>query len=125
MTDQIKWRIIELRNTGHTYREIAKETELSLGAVKMAFLRSKGKQIVPLCEQCSKELRQSIVRKGRRFCSDKCRVKWWTEHPEQIKAKAEHCFLCNHCGRKFFSRKPGRYCSRACYYASRRSIVSA
>lgn len=124
MTDQDKRRITDLRNAGRSYQAIADETGISLGSVKMFFKRSKEAPMIPRCEQCHKELRQDINRFGRRFCCDKCRVKWWTAHPDQMKEKAEHCFKCKSCGKEFYSRKPGKYCSRACFYASRRGGVT-
>ena len=112
MTDQEKLSIIALRNAGLTYQAIADETGISLGSIKMFFMRGSP---VPLCEQCHKPLRQDLVRKNRRFCSDVCRVQWWTEHP-----KRTSCCTCKHCGKQFYSRKPRTYCSRSCFYADRK-----
>ena len=118
MTSQEKQRISELRSTGLSYQAIADETGINLGAIKMFFKRGKEANVqVPRCEQCHKPLRQDIARQ-RRFCSDICRVKWWSTHPEQIKG---HRFICQTCRKTFYSRKPGKYCSRACYYASRKA----
>ncbi len=119
MTDQQKQRIINLRAEGKQYKEIADELGLSLGCVKMFYSRLKDRQRNPRCEQCGKILRKDLIRPTRRFCSDICRVKWWAEHPEEM--KEEHKFKCELCGRNFYSRKIRKFCSRACYYASRRA----
>ena len=118
LTDQERARIKKLREAGHSYRSIAQETGISIGAVKMFFQRHKeGSIAVSRCEQCHKPLRQDIIRAGRRFCSDLCRVNWWSAHPEKIEG---HGYQCQTCGKRFFSRKPAKFCSRACFYASRK-----
>ena len=116
MTDQEKQRISEMRAAGLSYQAIADETGITLGSIKMFFRRSKETVSTPHCEQCHKPLRQDIVR-VRRFCSDACRVRWWSAHPEKMK---NHQFRCQNCGRTFSSRKPRKYCSRPCFYASRK-----
>ena len=118
MTDQQKQHIINLRAEGKQYKEIAEELGLSLGCVKVFMSRRKEREKSPRCEQCGKVLRKDIIRPARRFCSAICRVNWWTEHPEQM--KEEHSFRCRLCGKDFYSRKPKKFCSRTCYYASRR-----
>ena len=120
MTEAEKRHVTDLRVAGRSYQEIADETGLSLGAIKMYFMRCKEIPPVQRCEQCHKALRRDVIRCGRRFCSDKCRVKWWSLHPDRMKEKGKHRFTCENCGRQFFSRKPGKYCSRSCYNTSRR-----
>ena len=117
MTDQEKMRVADLRSAGHSYQAIADETGISLGSIKMYFKRSKETiAAVPRCEQCHEPLRQDIFR-TRRFCSDICRVQWWSAHPERIKG---HRYQCQCCGKEFCSRKPRKYCSRVCFYGSRK-----
>ncbi len=120
MTNQEKQRINDLRKAGLSYQAIADETGISLGSIKMYFKRSKEVIPVPRCDQCHKPLRQDLVRANRRFCSDTCRRRWWIAHPEAMKG---HRFTCLFCGKDFYSRKPGKYCSRSCYYASRKGGV--
>ena len=100
---------------GLPYQALADRTGLSLGAIKMFFKRNKEPTPSSRCEYCHKPLRQDVVRVGRRFCSDKCRLKWWSVHPEKMTG---HHYRCMSCGKEFYSRKPGKYCSRACYYTS-------
>ena len=120
MTDQQKQRIINLRAEGKQYKEIAEELGLSLECVKMFMSRRKEEK--PKCEQCGKKLRQDILRPARRFCSDRCRMKWWDVHPERMESKEEHSFKCGNCGRVFYSRKTRKFCSRLCYYKSLKHV---
>lgn len=122
-TDEKK-RIQGLREAGLTYREIADVTGIAFGTVKMLFQRLKDIPTVPRCEQCHRPLRQDVSRAGRRFCSDKCRITWWTAHPDRMSSNAKHSFTCAGCGKTVISRRPGKYCSRACYQASRRGGAS-
>ena len=115
-----KKRIQELREAGLTYREISDETGIAFGTVKMFFQRQKDKPAVQRCEQCRRPLRQDVTRAGRRFCSDRCRIQWWTAHPDRMSSSGKHSFSCAGCGKVVISRRPGKYCSRACYQASRK-----
>ena len=118
MTIQEKQRVSDLRTAGLSYQAISNETGISLGSIKMYFKRSKEEKTpVARCEQCQKPLRRDIIRQKRRFCSDICRVRWWTEHPKKI---ATHRHICQCCGKEFYSRKPKTYCSRICFYAFRK-----
>ncbi len=124
MTAQEKQHIIDLRSEGLSYQAIADATGISLGSIKMFVKRSKesASPVLSRCEQCRKPLRQDIVRARRRFCCDACRVRWWSAHPDQIQG---HSYKCRRCGKEFHSRKPGKYCSRACFYASRKGGARA
>ncbi|MBR6028584.1 MAG: sigma-70 family RNA polymerase sigma factor [Clostridia bacterium] len=120
MTDKEKQLISELRSAGRSYQDIADETGISIGSIKMYFSRSKDTGSAPRCEQCNRPLRQDVIRTSRRFCSDKCRVRWWEMHPDKSQSAEQHRFTCAVCGKVFFSKKPHKYCTRACYYASRK-----
>lgn len=116
MTEDNKRQVNELRSAGLSYQAIADKTGISLGSIKMYFKRNKETVSAPRCEQCHKPLRQDIIR-SRRFCSDACRVMWWSAHPEMIKG---HQYMCHYCNKAFSARKPRKYCSRSCFYASRK-----
>ena len=91
---------------------------------KGQFVNLGGKSTV-LCVQCGQEfsLYPSDIRRGRRFCSDKCAGQWSSEsrHGEKHHLyKADTVAICPTCGSQF-SRKPGlmarppiAYCSHAC-----------
>ena len=123
MTDQEKNRISELRSQGKTYPEIAAETGIGLSAIKMHFKRLKPAEAILKCPQCKKPLRDTVSKK-KRFCSDHCRFKWWASHLDQFSNSDSHQYCCKVCGRVFFACKPAKYCSRDCYYQSRRKVVS-
>jgi len=53
--------------------------------------------------------------KGKKFCSDACRIRWWNHHTNLMKANA----VCTHCGKSFHGRAGRKYCSHACYIAER------
>ncbi len=120
MTDQQKQRIIDLRAEGKPYKEIAEKLGLSLGCVKMFMSRRKREGERRKCEMCGKYLPKVILRPARRFCSDRCRVKWWAVHPDRMGSKRS--FVCETCGKDFFSRKTRKFCSRLCYYKSMKHV---
>ena len=120
MTRQEQARITALRLAGHSYQSIADETGIKLSTVKMYLLRQKEPSDSLRCELCGKKLRQDITRKARRFCSDKCRIKWWTRHSDELTSSSRYGFCCPVCGLSASSRKPRKYCSRACYFLFRK-----
>ena len=122
MTDQEKTRISELRSQGRTYQEIAVETGIGLSAIKMHFKRLKPEETVRKCPQCGKMLGDTISKK-KHFCSDRYRFKWWVNHLDQFSNSGSYQYYCKVCGRTFFACKPAKYCSRDCYYQSRRKAV--
>lgn len=119
MTALEKSRIARLRESGYSYQAIAHETGIPLSSIKMYFARRKPKSKDATCPQCHKPLGASLSPK-RRFCSDKCRVKWWAAHPENLGNRDRHWHRCPVCRKEFFAYKPATFCSRACYYQSRR-----
>lgn len=119
MTDLEKNRITDLRESGYSYQAIASETGIPLSSIKMYFARRRPKPKNTTCLQCKKPLGSSPSL-TRRFCSDKCRVKWWAAHPEHLRNQDCHKHRCPVCRKEFYAYKPATYCSRACYYQSRR-----
>lgn len=120
MTDKEKKRIAALREQGHTYQQIADETGIGLSTIKMYFIRKKAPDDdMRYCPQCRKPFKKDAQNK-RRFCSDACRSKWWRAHPEQFSQNRQHKFTCPVCGKDFFAYRATKYCSRECYFKSRR-----
>ncbi len=72
------------------------------------------------CAQCKKVL-PGEARQTQRFCSHKCRNDWWNSHLDQLQSTRQTAYVCQSCGKRFTSHKNAKYCSRACFYASRRS----
>lgn len=124
MTDEQKKRIIFLRQHNVSFVDIANELRIPAATVKTFCYR---KKIVPLkqgvlgtCEQCNQGFLLVEKRKPRRFCSDKCRMKWWNSHRDLVNPKGMQKYMCNACGRIFMSyARNQKYCSRDCYYGHR------
>lgn len=65
----------ELREQGLSYREIANQLGMNLSTVKAHCLRHNIKS--HRCLQCGEVVVQNPHKKEKKFCSDKCRMKWW------------------------------------------------
>lgn len=129
MTDEQKKKITALRQEGMGYMAIARQMDISKDTVK-SFCRRNGlagerapaaKKQIPKCKECGKPLRQAEGMKPRVFCCDGCRVKWWHEHPEQIRQRAVYSFTCACCGKPFtaYGNSRRKYCSHECYIRNR------
>ena len=125
MTDSEKKQVAMLRDQGFTYPQIAEKMGLGVSTIKMYFQRGKTpSDNVVTCLQCKKPLEKNAPRK-KKFCSDKCRVKWWIEHPERLSNDQQHLYQCPVCRKDFYSFKPAKFCSPSCYHRSRRKAGDA
>ena len=94
---------------------VASEVRNDLGQ----FINQGGKSLV-LCAQCGHEfsLYPSDIKRGHRFCSDKCAMRWFSE---TVRGENHHRFssktiVCELCGSSF-EVKPAskrRFCSSSC-----------
>ena len=70
------------------------------------------------CPECGEPIISNSCGRPKKFCSDKCRMKWWHAHPMPEHWKAAEKKLCLYCGKEYTAvRQKGRkrkYCSRAC-----------
>jgi len=72
------------------------------------------------CEYCGKPVNNSFFKKGRknRFCCERCRRKWWAEHPEKSNRRetAFYHFTCKRCKKEFtaYGEKNRQFCSVSC-----------
>lgn len=129
MKDMEKRTITRLREGGKSYAEIAENLHLSVNTVKSFCLRGGVKTLQALrkeadpnrCMQCHKPIEQQTGHKRKRFCSDRCRLKWWNQHRTQMNRKSCVEKTCAHCGNAFVSYPYERrkYCSHACYIQAR------
>jgi endogenous inhibitor of DNA gyrase (YacG/DUF329 family) len=130
MTTLQKQQIKYMRGKGDSYAVIAAELGISENTVKSFCRRNNlgaGVKIEPpaqtteFCETCGNPLIHTTGSKRKRFCSDKCRLLWWNDHPECINRKAVYNFTCSHCNAEFstYGNKERKYCSHACYTADR------
>ncbi len=134
MTDRQKDRIREMKASGLGYIKIARELGLSENTVK-SFCRRNGlyraaeeNTAVPpaegdkgVCPCCGAEVRQNPGRKAKKFCSDKCRNKWWNGHLDQVERRAHYEFMCTYCKKPFtaYGNAGRKYCSHECYIKDR------
>ncbi len=116
-----------LRQAGYSFSQIAKELNIPRSTVKSWCYRNaenvlEHEHIPPVkrCPQCGKELPPSKYR-PRRFCSDECRVTYWTTHGEQINRQSAVSTVCPVCHKTFqdYAKHHRKYCCHACYIADR------
>jgi hypothetical protein len=73
------------------------------------------------CRQCGSHIDQTPGRKVKRFCSSRCRMKWWHAHRAQMNRRTAHPSKCAGCGILFdnYGHSGQKYCSRSCYFSHR------
>jgi endogenous inhibitor of DNA gyrase (YacG/DUF329 family) len=131
MTIIQKRQVAYLREKGESYAAIATTIGASENTVKSYCRRNGlGSDAVAqrkhasgeTCGCCGESLHHMPGAKKKRFCSDRCRMKWWAKHPEAVRRKAIYQFFCATCGKPFesYGNSHRRYCSRACYGLARR-----
>ena len=130
MTDTQKKEIGNLREAGYGYKKIAEQMGLSENTVK-TYCRRHGlggnratkvnAENKGVCLSCGLLVEQKPGRKEKKFCSDKCRNKWWNAHLDLVKRKAVYEYECPHCKKTFtaYGNAHRKYCSHECYIADR------
>ena len=115
MTKEEKLRILELRDKGLSYGNIAKEMGMNKSTVQMFILSIKDNAV---CKCCGASIVQRPKVKKKIFCDVRCKNKWWNSHHDEIKNKTMHSFVCLNCGGSFerYGIKNRKYCSLDCYY---------
>ena len=128
MTETQRKEIQRLRQAGLGYVKIAQTLTLPANTVKSFCQRnplySSSKPIPSgaiACPQCGLQLALSNNHKVRRFCSDTCRMLYWTKHQQEIVRKTAVKVICATCGKSFtdYARKARKYCSHTCYIIGR------
>lgn len=119
MTDIQKIKLEELQKQGKSYRFIADALDLPINTIKAWVRRHPVSEFV--CLQCGISIQQTPHSRLKKFCSNKCRGKWWSAHPEERTSQMPYKHTCNNCGVVFFTnRKASKYCSTQCYAKSLR-----
>lgn len=128
MTNVQKIQIGKLRAMGIGYKKIAEQMEISENTVK-TYCRRHGlggtattngtvpKSDKEICLCCGEGLEQMPGKKKKKFCSDKCRNKWWNSHLNLVNRKAVYSFECPTCKKPFtaYGNAKRKYCSHECY----------
>lgn len=131
MNDTQRIKIKQLRGEGYSYGKIAQSLGLSentiktycrrhgLGGVAVVAVPSDETEHYCLC--CGTVVVQHIGRKEKKFCSDKCRNKWWNANLDKVNRKADYNFVCAKCKKPFtaYGNRNRKYCSHECYIADR------
>ena len=130
MTPEQKELIMRLRAKGLSFGKIAVAVGLSVNTVKSFCWRNRIDTTPPknedcqkaeYCAQCGALLMQTPGHRQKRFCSNRCRRLWWTEHPGHMNLKAYATYTCQHCGTVFlqYGNRTRKFCSRGCYLSHR------
>lgn len=121
MTSEQKNIILQLRTEGVGIAQIAVKLGLSKNTVK-SFCRRKdvvdGTSTGDACLCCGKPIIQIPGRKQKKYCSDICRYRYKSTHPN---GNAAYEYFCPTCGTAFFAygNQHRKYCSHACYIRAR------
>lgn len=130
MTNEQRMIVSSLRAQGMGYGAIARKVGISENTVKSFCRRNSQKAEAPQQDNKSREHRclccgtpviQHAGRKEKKFCSDKCRNKWWNAHLDRVDRRAIREVTCANCSRTFsvYGRTERKYCSHACYIQHR------
>lgn len=116
-----KEKIAQLQKQGLGYRRIAAILNISENTIK-SYLKRHPVPTGNTCKCCGVPITNTLHKRERKFCSDRCRMLWWNTHKEQVRCKAFYSFICPQCGASFesYGNKNRTYCSRACYAEARR-----
>lgn len=127
MTDMEKIQVREYQLNGLSPKRISEKLNISYNTIKVYCHRHPVSKAdiadhKSICRQCGSPLQQTLHRKAKRYCSDKCRMAWWKEHSAQINKKAYYEIKCQQCGIVFesYGNKNRKYCSRKCYAMARK-----
>ena len=120
MTVKEKAKIEQLRHSGMGYMKIAQELNLPVNTVKSYCYRNPigyVSSVTAVCKHCGKPMESNANRPEKKFCSDVCRMKWWTCHHNEL--QHHKTLICVHCGKSFYGKPNRKYCSHQCYTAER------
>ena len=127
MTNEQRMMVSSLRADGMGYGAIARKVGISANTVK-SFCRRNAQQTEPeqpsaaetaehKCLCCGTPVKQNAGRKEKKFCSDKCRNRWWNARLDQVDRRAIREVACASCGKAFsvYGRAARKYCCHECY----------
>ena len=114
-----KKEIIELKESGFSYKEVSELTGVKENTIKTVVRRAR-LALIPKdrCKCCGKILHHVKNKKKKMFCSMKCRMRYYRYHPECINRKAQLTKICPVCGKEYlvYPSKNSKFCSLECYH---------
>lgn len=131
MNDAQREQIRQLRGEGRSYKKISRVLGISENTIKTFCRRNRLGGVVQqsaaikkdgyFCLCCGVPVIQMEGRKEKKFCSDRCRNKWWNSHLDRVNRKANYEFICPYCKKSFtaYGNKNRKYCSHTCYIKDR------
>lgn len=115
--------IRSLRSKGMGYKKIAATIGLSVNTIKSFCRNNKLNANISstVCLTCGKKIIQMPKQKKKKFCSSKCREKWWNANRDKGDKSTGEKIICAYCGKEFLAYKHEhrKYCSHSCYVAER------
>lgn len=134
MTNEQKENVRKMRGAGASYAKIAgalglsentvqsfcRRNNLTDGFVKNGEPNGKG---TLFCLSCGTPIRRTPGYRGRKYCSDRCRIAWWNKRPAAPGRRSTRSFACLACGKQFdaYGGRERKYCSRSCSAGSKGS----
>ena len=128
MNDTQKKTIGEMRAIGHGYKLIAETLGISINTIKSYCQRnglaatksskvSNTDEPQNTCKLCKAVLPQLPKSKTKTFCSDECRIQWWSKHRNKSAGPSTIQKQCKQCGRSFRSQLSAnrKFCSIMCF----------
>jgi len=108
VTNEQRMIVSSLRAQGMGYGAIARKVGISENTVKSFCRRNAQKEDKPVtgadehqCLCCGTPVAQNAGRKEKKFCSDKCRNKWWNAHLDKVDRRVIREVTCAGCGKTF------------------------
>ena len=130
--DLLTETVLDMRQQGFRYAQIADSLGLSLNTVKSYCRRNilskndaskdtGNEENKAICKHCGKPLERLPKAKLKIFCDDHCRHTWWAANRSQLQHKAVYRIVCACCGTAFdsYGNRGRKYCCHACYIKDR------
>ena len=114
-------KIISLRKKGCEMVDIADSLGISRNTVKSICRQEGLLDVTKLCEYCKTPLVVFPGTKEKKFCSDKCRMKFWNSGLGTPNCDGMEDCVCLNCGKAFkaYPKRKRKYCSHECYVEAR------
>ena len=130
-------KIRKLREQGYGYLRISTLLNVSPSTIRSfckkekiaGYINSgeklKGKDNLFMCKQWNKKFYLIAGRKNKTFCSDSCCKVYWMIHKDKQRRLVPQKYNCLICDKEYYEypTRNRKYCSRECYYQSKRKVV--